>query len=106
VLVEGLRPRRQAEAGVRSRSEGSTFRALFALTTSLNPGSGKAWHQAATAQGSAREVILSEDGAVTLLEPFRIDVGDADLLDLRRRLSAARWPTRETVSDWSQGLPL
>jgi epoxide hydrolase len=43
---------------------------------------------------------------VTPLEPFRIDVGDADLVDLRRRLSAARWPTRETVSDWSQGLPL
>jgi pimeloyl-ACP methyl ester carboxylesterase len=51
-------------------------------------------------------VILSEDGAVTPLEPFRIDVPDADLVDLRRRLSAARWPTRETVSDWSQGLPL
>jgi epoxide hydrolase len=50
--------------------------------------------------------ILSEDGAVTPLEPFLIDVGDADLVDLRRRLSAARWPSRETVSDWSQGLPL
>jgi Epoxide hydrolase N terminus len=43
---------------------------------------------------------------VTLLEPFRIAAPRADLIDLRRRLSAARWPTRETVSDWSQGLPL
>jgi pimeloyl-ACP methyl ester carboxylesterase len=43
---------------------------------------------------------------VTLLEPFRIDVPDADLDDLRRRLSVSRWPSRETVSDWSQGLPL
>jgi epoxide hydrolase len=51
-------------------------------------------------------VIVSEDGAVTLLEPFRIAVPDADLVDLRRRLSAARWPSRETVSDWSQGVPL
>jgi epoxide hydrolase len=49
---------------------------------------------------------LSEDGAVTLLEPFRIEVPDAELVDLRRRLSAARWPTPETVSDWSHGLPL
>jgi Epoxide hydrolase N terminus len=55
---------------------------------------------------SALEVIVSEDGAVTLLEPFRIAVPDADLVDLRRRLSAARWPSRETVSDWSQGVPL
>jgi epoxide hydrolase len=55
---------------------------------------------------SALEVILSEDGAVSSLEPFRIEVPEADLVDLGRRLSAARWPTRETVSDWSQGLPL
>jgi epoxide hydrolase len=51
-------------------------------------------------------VIVSEDGAVTLLEPFRIAVPDADLVDLGRRLVAARWPSRETVSDWSQGVPL
>ena len=43
---------------------------------------------------------------MTPLEQFQIDVPDADLVDLRRRLSAARWPSRETVSDWSQGLPL
>jgi epoxide hydrolase len=43
---------------------------------------------------------------VTLLEPFQIAVPEADLIDLRRRLSAARWPSRETVSDWSQGVPL
>ena len=49
---------------------------------------------------------MSEDGAVTLLEPFQIAVPDADLIDLRRRLSAARWPSRETVSGWSQGVPL
>jgi epoxide hydrolase len=55
---------------------------------------------------SALHGNLSEDGAVTPLEPFRIDMEDADLVDLRRRLSAARWPSRETVSDWSQGLPL
>ena len=45
---------------------------------------------------------MADDGAVTLLEPFRIAAPDADLRDLRRRLSAARWPTRETVSDWSR----
>lgn len=43
---------------------------------------------------------------MTSPEPFQIEVPEADLADLRRRLSAARWPTRETVSDWSQGVPL
>ncbi len=38
--------------------------------------------------------------------PFRIDVPDADLADLRERLRRTRWPDRETVDDWSQGAPL
>jgi pimeloyl-ACP methyl ester carboxylesterase len=38
--------------------------------------------------------------------PFRIEVADAELLDLRARLNHARWPEPATVSDWSQGVPL
>jgi len=42
-------------------------------------------------------------GVVT---PFRIEIPDADLLDLRERLVRTRWPERETVEDRSQGVPL
>ena len=38
--------------------------------------------------------------------PFRIDVPEAELADLRRRLRQTRWPEREPVADWSQGVPL
>lgn len=38
--------------------------------------------------------------------PFRIEVPDADLADLRERLNRTRWPEAETVGDWSQGAPL
>ena len=38
--------------------------------------------------------------------PFRIAVPDAVLDDLRERLTRTRWPQRETVDDWSQGVPL
>jgi pimeloyl-ACP methyl ester carboxylesterase len=38
--------------------------------------------------------------------PFRIDVPDEVLTDLRRRVAATVWPDRETVSDTSQGVPL
>jgi hypothetical protein len=38
--------------------------------------------------------------------PFTIGVSDADLRDLHERLRRARWPEAETVSDWSQGVPL
>jgi pimeloyl-ACP methyl ester carboxylesterase len=40
------------------------------------------------------------------VDPFRIDVPETELDDLRERLKAARWPERETVDDWSQGVPL
>lgn len=38
--------------------------------------------------------------------PFRITVPEEDLEDLRVRLRRTRWPERETVEDWSQGVPL
>jgi pimeloyl-ACP methyl ester carboxylesterase len=38
--------------------------------------------------------------------PFRVAVPEADLEDLRERLRRTRWPERETVDDWSQGVPL
>jgi len=40
------------------------------------------------------------------VRPFRIDVPEADVADLRRRLTATRWPDPETVSDTSQGVQL
>jgi epoxide hydrolase len=42
----------------------------------------------------------------TAVRPFRIDVPDEVLDDLRRRLSQTRWPESEPVDDWSQGAPL
>ncbi|MHB8272605.1 epoxide hydrolase family protein [Bradyrhizobium sp.] len=40
------------------------------------------------------------------IRPFRIDIPEADLVDLRRRVLATRWPDRETVMDQSQGVQL
>jgi epoxide hydrolase len=40
------------------------------------------------------------------LTPFRVEVPEARLHDLRERLARTRWPEPETVGDWSQGVPL
>ena len=40
------------------------------------------------------------------MKPFRIEIPDDQLRDLRERLVRTRWPERETVDDWSQGVPL
>ena len=49
----------------------------------------------------------SEQAAdTTAIRPFRVNMPEADLVDLRRRLAATRWPTREIVGDRSQGVQL
>src|SRR5262245_46824057 len=53
----------------------------------------------APAQGTA----TTTDSAI---RPFRIDVPQEDLDDLRRRIGATRWPHKELVADRSQGVQL
>jgi pimeloyl-ACP methyl ester carboxylesterase len=40
------------------------------------------------------------------IRPFRVDIPDEALEDLRRRIAAVRWPSRELVADRSQGVQL
>ena len=40
------------------------------------------------------------------IRPFRVNVPEEALVDLRRRVAATRWPARETVTDQSQGVRL
>ena len=44
--------------------------------------------------------------AAAAIRPFRVNVPEADLVDLRRRITATQWPERETVNDASQGVQL
>ena len=51
----------------------------------------------------------AEPGAATedaTIRPFRVSVPEEDLVELRRRIAATRWPERETVADQSQGVQL
>jgi pimeloyl-ACP methyl ester carboxylesterase len=40
------------------------------------------------------------------IRPFELAIADEVLVELRSRLARTRWPDRETVGDWSQGVPL
>jgi pimeloyl-ACP methyl ester carboxylesterase len=42
----------------------------------------------------------------TDIQTFQVDIPDEKLADLRRRISATRWPTKELVEDRSQGVQL
>jgi len=47
--------------------------------------------------------MTQRDNAV---HPFRVDVPEEDLVELRRRIAATRWPHKELVADRSQGVQL
>jgi epoxide hydrolase-like protein len=42
----------------------------------------------------------------TPIRPFHVNVPEAELTELRRRINATRWPERELVNDISQGVQL
>jgi pimeloyl-ACP methyl ester carboxylesterase len=42
----------------------------------------------------------------TAIRPFQVNFTDEELADLRRRITATRWPEKETVTDATQGVQL
>jgi hypothetical protein len=51
--------------------------------------------------------VLSATTAIDVsIRPFKVDVPEEQLSDLRRRIAATRWPEQETVADASQGVQL
>src|SRR5262245_63192055 len=58
---------------------------------------------AATGLARAGPAFASAGPAIT---PFRYRAPASALDDLKRRLAQTRWPDPETVTDWSQGVPI
>ena len=57
-----------------------------------------------SASASAVSLLPAQFAAAAVgdaIRPFRINVLESELVDLRRRLAATRWPDRETVADQS-----
>jgi pimeloyl-ACP methyl ester carboxylesterase len=52
---------------------------------------------------STDDVIVVSD---TSVRPFRVEIPQEALDDLRRRIAATRWPSKELVADRSQGVQL
>jgi len=48
---------------------------------------------------------MAKAGSTGEIRPFKAEVPESALLDLRRRLAATRWPDGQTVTDRSQGVP-
>ena len=60
-----------------------------------------------SAQGNAMQAAqFVLPNATKDVAPFKVHVPQAALVDLKKRLANARWPNKEPVTDWSQGVPL
>lgn len=59
---------------------------------------------AVAAEAAPQTLVLPK--ATDAVTPFKVDVPQEEIDDLRRRLKRARLPEKETVTDWSQGVPL
>src|SRR5215217_5211899 len=56
---------------------------------------------------SRKETTMAQDTMThPYVRPFQVDVPEEDLVDLRRRIAATRWPSKELVEDRSQGVQL
>src|SRR5829696_5913655 len=79
------------------------------------PVEGRRWRPPASARSGrtligappTTEVVMSTTvETANEIRPFQVDIPDEALEDLRRRIAATRWPSRELVEDRSQGVQL
>jgi pimeloyl-ACP methyl ester carboxylesterase len=60
-----------------------------------------------SAHGSAdKDAQIGLPAATKDVTPFKVHVPQVALDDLKKKLASARWPDKEPVADWSQGVPL
>src|SRR5208282_2870060 len=76
--------------------------AEFGMIGSANAQSSKMTAASATPL-PANMGAAAEDNSI---RPFRINVPEEEIVELRRRINATKWPERETVTDASQGVQL
>src|SRR5260370_23235619 len=85
-------------------SSAYAHRGIFALSTSRH-----LMIDMTPADANGEDTIMSDTttaSAESAVRPFRIEVPQGEIDELRRRINATRWPTRELVTDRSQGVQL
>jgi pimeloyl-ACP methyl ester carboxylesterase len=56
--------------------------------------------------GGSTETLIVVPTGDTSIRPFAFHASDEELADLKRRITATRWPSRELVADGAQGVQL
>ncbi len=83
-----------------------TRRRMLAGSASVGAASLLSVRLAAAGKPSDQDVSPVRTADDNAIRPFRFYTSDAALSDLRRRIAATKWPSRELVTDASQGVQL
>ncbi|HYC52796.1 MAG TPA: alpha/beta fold hydrolase [Gemmatimonadaceae bacterium] len=62
--------------------------------------------ETAMTQTATKPMPTPPDSSHDDIRPFRVNIPEKDLVELRRRVAATRWPSQELVKDRSQGVQL
>jgi len=101
-MIDGLEHRAEIAVPVSSRRK-------FIRTAAVTGGAGLLLEglEPIRAQESGKKTpLLVLPAATKDLSPFTVHVPQGALDDLKKRLANTRWPNKEPVTDWSQGVPL
>ena len=61
---------------------------------------------ATTSSFTLSSTSIAAESNETAIRPFRVNIPEKELVELRRRVAATRWPSKELVDDRSQGVQL
>ncbi|HXI92412.1 MAG TPA: epoxide hydrolase [Blastocatellia bacterium] len=89
----------------RSRRRFLKAGSMLGLAVAFSPGTIAEGFKDSESKSSATKPA-SEATDKTAIRPFKVNVPQAELTDLRRRINATKWPERELVTDASQGVQL
>jgi pimeloyl-ACP methyl ester carboxylesterase len=102
MIMSGL----DSTIGRRHRHATAALAGAVAMVLSTAAARAETMSPAPTGIGTVAQAAVSSNPGGTSIRPFRIQVSDEALADLRRRLATTKWPQRETVTDASQGVQL
>ena len=101
-MKDGLEHRAEIAVPVSSRRN-------FMRTAAVTAGAGlllKGLYLISAQESGKKAPLLVLPAATKDVTPFKVHVTQAALDDLKQRLANIRWPNKEPVTEWSQGVPL
>jgi hypothetical protein len=78
----------------------------FGVALLTAPSAAQTIHQETPMTSAITQQKEGRPAASDAIRPFTVRFPDEELVDLKRRIAATRWPAKETVTDQSQGVQL